>query len=161
MAVALVGCGDSGLKEKVDEQSVMITDLKDDIKELKSAVDKLDVYITGSSGGMDINPVTGFPVGPDGGRGMPGLNPRTGLPMGGGGGGLPGGGLPGGGLPGGGLPGGVMPGGGVPGGAGGPGRFPGAGGGLPGAGRGSAVDPSTGLPRPASQNPESQTRSRR
>ena len=139
MAVALVGCGDSGLKEKVEEQSAMIADLKDDIKELKSAIDKLDTHITApAGGGQALNPATGLPMGAAGG-GMPVGVPGMPVPAAGGPGRLPGAGV----------------------GPGLPGRFPGAGGGLPGGGRGSTVDPSTGLPRPASQNPGPQTRPRR
>ena len=82
------------------------------------------------AGGLDIDPVTGLPIGGAGGAaGAPAIDPVTGLPIAGGAG-LPGAGLPGAGLPGAGLPG--MGGG-----------LPGMGGGLPGMGGGGA--PSTAM----------------
>jgi TPR repeat protein len=77
--VALVGCGASGLKEKVDEQSVMMADLKNDIKELKSAIDKLK-WLIAYYGYGGVDPSTGLPMGA--GRGSALVDPSTGLPMG-------------------------------------------------------------------------------
>ncbi len=149
-AGVIMGCGNPELKEmkkQVEWQSAKIADLTDDIKELKTAIDKLNAYYARLTAGGQVNPLTGLPMGGVGG-GVPIGVPGIPVPAAGGPGGLPGAGGPGG-----------LPGAGV--GPGLPGGFPGAGGRPPGGGMGYTVDPTTGLPRPAPQNPEAQTRPRR
>ena len=95
MAGVMLGCGNPELKvmrKQVEWQSAQIADLKDDIKELKTAIDKLNAYYAPQPAGGQVNPLTGLPMSGAGG----------GAPAAGGPGGLPGVGAPGTGVPGGG-----------------------------------------------------------
>ena len=91
MAGVMLGCGNPELKvmrKQVEWQSAQIADLKDDIKELKTAIDKLNSYYAppGVGGGV---PAAGGPGGLPGvgalGTGVLGggstVDPITGLPI--------------------------------------------------------------------------------